>query len=248
MSTQYRKLGRKAVLHDSRTLKLASYLGPTLPLPPISVDWTKGLTDWGMMLNDQLGCCTICGCAHAIQTWSTNVGTEITVPDSEILSLYKQWNGYNPADPSTDQGGIELNVLNNWKKNNFVGHQLLAFTSVNMTNIEEVQQAIHLFGGLYIGVALPISAQNQDIWSVVKDKRTSIPNSWGGHCVYVCGYDKDYLTCITWGKIQRMKYNFWLKYVDEAYALIGQDFFNDKGIAPQGFDKNQLLEDLTHIR
>src|SRR5580692_6287960 len=134
MSTMPVCLGRKAVITDSRTLKMASYLGPQLPPSPASVDWTKGKSSWGMMLNDKLGCCTIAGCAHAIQLWSNSVGQEITIPDSDVLATYEQWDGYNPSDPNTDNGGIELNVLNQWKNKGLFGHQLLAFGAVNYNN------------------------------------------------------------------------------------------------------------------
>ena len=99
------KLGRKAVKTDSRTLKLASYLSSSLPPAPPAVYWSKGNKNWGMMLNDKLGCCTIAGVCHAVQVWSRNSGTEITLPDSVVLQTYEQWDGYNPRDPSTDQGG-----------------------------------------------------------------------------------------------------------------------------------------------
>jgi hypothetical protein len=240
-------LGRKAVIHDSRTLKMGAYLGPELPAPPAAVDWTKGQSSWGMMLNDKLGCCTICGCAHAIQLWSNSIGTEVTVPDSVVLSMYEQWDGYKPSDPNTDSGGIELNVLNQWKNQGFSGHQLLAYATVNIHNVLEVQQCINLFGGLYIGVSLPLSAQRQDVWDVVSDPIEGEPGSWGGHCVYVCGYDNYGISVITWGGIKKMTIEFWLKYIDEAYALVGQDFFNAQGVNVEGFNSTQLLTDLAQI-
>ena len=46
------KLGRKAIKTDSRTLALGRYLKPSLPAPPPAKDWTKGITQWGAMLND----------------------------------------------------------------------------------------------------------------------------------------------------------------------------------------------------
>ncbi len=243
-------LGRKAIITDSRTLKMATYIGPELPAPPAVVDWTNGqTTEWGMMLNDRLGCCTIAGCAHAIQLWSKNVGQQITVPDSAVLSMYEQWDGYNPAIPSSDEGGIELNVLNSWKKQGFVGHNLLAFASINIQNVLEIQQCINLFGGLYIGISLPLTAQHQDVWDVdLSDPYASQPGSWGGHCVFISGYDKNGISCITWGSVKKMTVAFFLKYCDEAYALIGQDFFNTQGVDVEGFNSSQLLADLSQIR
>ena len=68
------RLGRKCVKTDSRTLRLAKYTAD-LPTPPASSDWTKGITQWGMMLNDTLGDCTIAGLGHALQVWTVNAST-----------------------------------------------------------------------------------------------------------------------------------------------------------------------------
>ena len=242
------KLGRKAIKTDSRTLALGDYLKPSLPAPPPAKDWTCGITSWGMMMNDKLGDCTIAGAAHAVQVWSKCLGAEITVDDKTVLSFYEKWDGYNPSDPSTDNGGIELDVLNNWRKEGFSGHGLLAYATPKFSNLVEIRQSIALFGGVYIGLSLPITAQNQDVWDVVPNGGAKAKKgSWGGHCVFVPKYDEHGFTCITWGGLKTMTLAFWKKYCDEAYALLGQDWLNQKG-APSGFDKAQLQTDLGCIK
>ena len=175
------KLGRKAVKSDSRTLKLSRYVKPTLPPAPPVVDWSKGLTEWGLMLNDKLGDCTIAGAAHAVQVWTMNTGSMVTVPDPVILNYYETWDGYQPGNPATDTGGVEMDVLKNWQKQGFDKHRLLAYTEAAWTNLEEVRQAMHLFGGMYIGLNLPNTAKTQDIWDVVPNGGPeSQAGSWGG--------------------------------------------------------------------
>ncbi len=241
------KLGRKAVKTDSRTLKMASYIAAGLPAAPPTKDWTKGVQDWGMMLNDRLGDCTIAGIAHAIQVWSLNNGTEITIPDAHVLKYYEKWDGYNPSDPKTDRGGVELDVLNAWQKSSFDRHKLLAFADPSFTKLDEIRQAINLFGGVYIGLALPNTAQNQDVWDLVPDGGPNAePNSWGGHAVFVPAYDADGFTCITWGAPKKMTTAFWNKYVDEAHVLLSQDWITKQG-SPSGFNLDQLKADLGLI-
>jgi hypothetical protein len=242
------KLGRKAIKTDSRTLKLAKYLTPALPTPPVARDWTCGVTDFGMMLNDQLGDCTIAGCGHAVQVWSLNTGQEVTISDAAIKSAYAAWDGYVPGDDSTDNGGVELDVLNNWHQTGLDGHVLGAFAAANTKNLMEIQQAISLFGGVYIGLNLPVTAQQQTVWDVVSaEGGDAEPGSWGGHCVYVVAYDQSSFTCITWGKVLKMTAAFWQAYCDEAYALLGADWLKD-GNAPSGFDQATLNADLKAIR
>lgn len=243
------KLGRKAVKTDTRTLKLRDYLTPALPTPPAAVDWTKGITSFGEMLNSDLGDCTIAGVGHAVQIWSANTGTEVTVPDSAILAAYEQWDGYSPSDPSTDQGGIELDVLTDFKRDGLDGHKLLAFADPRVSNLSEVRTAIDLFGGVYIGISLPITAQTQSTWDVVADGGdNAVAGSWGGHAVFIPKYDQNGFTCITWGGLTSMTVAFWKAYVDEAHALIGQDWFGTSGANPLGLNLAQLNADLAEIR
>ncbi len=151
-----RRLGRKAVKTDTRTLMLGDYLTPSLPPPPPAKDWTVGITGWGMMMNDHLGDCTIAGVGHAVQVWTANTGSIVTVPDSTIETYYENWDGYVPGNPSTDTGGIELDVLTDWQQQGFAGHALMAFADPKYTNLVEIRQSIALFGGVYIGLSLPV--------------------------------------------------------------------------------------------
>jgi len=241
------KLGRKAIKTDTRTLAFRDYLTPALPPPPPAADWTKGITSWGMMLNDTLGDCTIAGAAHAVQVWSANAGAMITIPDPTIQSFYEQWDGYVPGQPNTDSGGIELDVLNDWQKGGFAGNMLLAFADPKPASLVDIHQSIALFGGVYIGLSLPLTAQTQDVWDVeAKGGAKAKPGSWGGHCVFVPKYDQHGFTCITWGQLKTMTLAFWKKYCDEAHTLLSQNWISAKG-SPGGFDQAQLLADLKAI-
>lgn len=253
------KLGKKPPKVDARTLKLAKYFLASLPAPPPSVDWTSGITDWGMLLNDSLGDCTIAGCGHALQVWSAARGGEYTVPDAAVLQKYEQWCGYVDGDPSTDQGGVEVDVLNDWRNRAFYGHLLYAYADPDPTNLEQVKQAINLFGGIYIGVSLPVSVQGQQTWDVSTGDN-AVPGSWGGHCVFVPKYrtaDEGTVifTAISWGELYDITQAFWLyndaangSYVDEVHALIAPEFLSLKtGDTPQGLDLDTLKSDLVLV-
>jgi hypothetical protein len=251
------KLGRKAIKTDTRTLAFGDYLTPALPPPPPAADWTKGITSWGMMLNgpepsepqfpEGLGDCTIAGAAHAVQVWTANTGTMVTIPDPTILSFYEQWDGYVLGNASTDNGGVELDVLNDWQKQGFAGNTLVAFADPKPAKLVEIHQSIALFGGVYIGLSLPLTAQSQDVWDVVPNGGAKAKaGSWGGHCVFVPKYDQNGFTCITWGQLKTMTLAFWKKYCDEAHTLLSQDWLSAKG-APNGFDQAQLEADLKSI-
>ncbi len=239
------KLGRKAVKTDPRTLRLENYLSTSL-VPPASMDWTKGITSWGMMDNDTYGCCVIAGVGHAVQVWSANDASEITEPDKQILEQYGYWCGFNPNDAAaTDNGCIELDVLNRWKKYTFCGKQLKAFVSVAPSNMTGIKNAIALFGGVFIGLSVPNYVMNSlttagSTWGIQPDDGIA-----GGHCVYVVGYDASTLTFISWGGVYKMTWAFWNKYVDECYCLLGQNWVEGK--SPTGLNLTQLEADLAAI-
>jgi len=243
-----RKLGRKAIKTDTRTLMLGNYLTPALPPPPLAADWTKGIASWGMMMNDTLGDCTIAGVGHAVQVWTANTGGIATVPDPTIESYYEKWDGYVAGNPNTDSGGVELDVLTDWRQQGFAGHALIGFADPQPASLVQIQQSIALFGGVYIGLSLPITAQTQDVWDVVpKGGAKAKPGSWGGHCVFVPRYDQNGFTCITWGQLKTMTVAFWKKYCDEAHTLLSQDWFTAMG-SPNGFNLDQLQADLNAIQ
>lgn len=239
------KLGKSPAKHDPRNLLLSKYVRAMAP-PPLNADFTKSRVSWGMMLNDKLGDCTIAGVAHAVQVWTGALGAPIDTPDSQVELYYQKWDGYNPIDPSTDQGGVELNVMKQWKAESFDTHTLAGFTAISPNNTNNVKQAINLFGLVYIGVALPISAQGATVWDDTNDGENSVPGSWGGHCVICPKYGPEGVTCITWGGLQLMTWNFWHAYVDECYGLVSPDFLM-KGMSPEGFDLTTLLSDLENV-
>ena len=159
------KLGKRAPKHDARIPMLATYTA-ALPSAPVSVDWSAGVKSWGVMRNDVLGDCTCAAVGHAIQVWTKNTEQEQTLPDEAVVSLYSAVSGFTPDNPSSDQGAVETEVLNYWLRHKVEGHTLSAFAALQPRDIRDVKDAIWLFGGVYIGLALPISAQAQDVWVV----------------------------------------------------------------------------------
>lgn len=242
------KLGKKHPRVDHRTLKLSAYLAPSLPAPPPARDWTMGVQDWGMMLNDQLGDCTCASVGHFQQLVTMNTSTMFTPTDDQILAAYEAVGGYKPGDESTDNGAVEIDVLNYYRTTGVAGRKLLAYADPSPADKTHVMQAINLFGCVYIGLALPITAQDQILWDVVNGifHRGTSPGSWGGHAVICPAYDDEGLTCITWGEPKKMTWAFWNKYCDESHALLSSDWIGAKG-SPSGFDIATLQQDLQSV-
>jgi hypothetical protein len=237
------KLGKLPKRNDPRTLMFARYLNvANLPIIPKSVDYSAGITDWGMMLNDKIGDCAIAGPGHLIEAWT--VGAKI-IPDSEILKTYSAISGYDPLTGRNDSGCVLLDVLNFWRNKGIMDDKIGAFAEVDIKDENDIKAAIYLFNGLNIGVAIPESAEQQfskgQPWKVVKNS-----NIVGGHCIILVGFDSKYYYAVTWGKVVKIEKAWLKKYMDEAWAIISQDYiFNGK--TKQGFLSDQLIEDLKLI-
>ena len=252
------KLGKRLARLDARTLRLAKYM-KDLPPAPDTVDYSKGNTSWGMMLNDSLGDCTCAGIGHAIQVVTLNAtGTMFTPPDADVLTAYEA-QGYVPGNPGTDNGAVELDVLNYVRTVGMSGKKLLAYADPDPQNIEHVKQSIYLFGVCYIGLALPLTAQDQAVWDVVNsgvwrslkyklfNSDPTAPWSWGGHAVIVIAYNAIGPICITWGALKQMTWAFWKKYCDEAHGLLWNEWIGQNNLSASGFDLSTLQSDLAAI-
>lgn len=249
------KLGKKAAVVDPRSLKLAVYTAALAP-PPVICNLTVKISKLGPMLNLVRGCCTIAGIGHLIQAITAEADREFIVPDDVIEQRYIDWCGYVEGDPSTDQGGVELDVLKAWRKDGIAGHYCGAFAVLSKRRKSifsfnswkhDVKNAVYYFGAAYIGVDLPLSAQNVDKWEVVSSRGDGAPGSWGGHCVPIVAYDDEGVTVISWGEYIHVSYDFLDMYCDEAYCIITEDVLTAEGKSPQGFALAQLQADLNLV-
>lgn len=237
-------LGRQKARIDEQTLRMAVY-SAALAAPPVSRRWDKAVvTPWGMMANDQYGDCTVAAMGHMIMDWSANVGKEIVISDSDILSFYKVVSG------GQDQGANMLDVLNRWRKVGLNGHRIEAYMALKPTSRLEAKQAVNLFGAAYLGISLPdfTVADGKDWLTIPWVKRAKCPpDPNNGHCVPLVAYDSKYAYCVTWGALHRMSWAFYEAYVEEAYAVLSPDWIGANGKAPVGFDLAALRSDLAAI-
>ena len=185
-SIELQKLGKLPVRVDVRTLLLARYVDTSqLPAAPGTLDLTEHVPDWPMYANDRIGDCTIAAAGHMIEVWTAAArGEAVEVSESSVLTAFDR---VKIVDPVTgEEGAVELDVLRDWRSHGVGHHRIAAYARVSGHDHTLVQSAAWLFGGLYIGLALPVSAQQQRVWdwtgSLSGDAR---PGSWGGHAVNV---------------------------------------------------------------
>jgi hypothetical protein len=257
-------LGKKlGVVEDPRTFHLRALLDPVaLPKPPVSWRFATALRNVPMFANDRYGCCTCASHGHRIvaQEYSTQQH-EVALKDNDVLEAYSAVTGFNPLDRRTDNGAYMLDVANYMRRTGMgrekdgSRHTVEAFVKVNHVAQGEVKTACNLFGGVWVGVWLPVSAQVQTGPGLMWDRPegqslTGVyePGSWGGHAVHAIGYNKMGVQIYTWGQEQFLTWRFWAAYVDEAYAFISEDWFRAGGTTPRGFKVEQLRNWLSELR
>lgn len=243
------KLGKNPARHDPRTLAYARYRTGSQSPPP-DAHWGHGLP-FAMLGNDQYGDCVEAAYAHMVQIWGDRAGHPFVPAEAETLGAYSAITGFSPDDPNSDQGTDMLTAVKYWKSAGMGGQEITAYAAVNPLGRAQVEEAVAFFGGCYIGIQLPLSAQNQvaavdGLWTVETGPDAQA-GSWGGHCVPICGYNRDVLWCVTWGAIQGMTWDFLTTYCDEAYVLLAQEWMEASGVSPSGLAWGQLMADLANI-
>lgn len=225
-------------------------LRATLPTPTATV--SRLVTSWPMYLNDQIGDCTEAAKGHAIQAITKKgTGTEVTVSDGQVLSWYERDGGYVPGDPSTDNGCVIQDVLQNWQQDDSDALRITEYAELaNFYNVANMKEALYLFGTVYLGFNVPQSAEDQFNAGL---PWTYVPGSpiIGGHAVVlqqVAAPGKlDMLHVVTWGHLQKMNLEFFHHYFEEAWVVISPDWFNSSGVDTDGFNMTQLQADFSQM-
>jgi hypothetical protein len=250
------KFGRLPYQHDARTFELSSYLdNDKLPTIPKKFNWGKKIkpNDWGDMGNLKINLCTCAVAGHSLMSWTSNTGRLKRPRKEEILNAYCTVSGYDPQQPEKDEGVEAIKVLKHWRKNKIAGHQIVAFARLEDKNRQQLIQTIYLFGGCYVGLNLPKSAEKQynttGRWTVNRrgKKKDSKKGSWFGHAVLITGYRGEELRIITWGKEMIMTMDFWEAYSEESYAVFSEAFIRDEK-TPTGVDIDVLRNDIEVLQ
>ena len=208
-----------------------------------------------MLANDKLGDCVIAMMLHSIEDFHLDAGTPVPAfTDEDAISMYSAITGYNPSDPSSDRGTNERTAMRYWehpglKTSDGETHKIVATVAVDASNLNECRIAIDEFVALQIGIALPVTAQGQQEWTVVGDGKTgnSAPGSWGGHGIPYREYDAETFKCVTWGAELLLTVPFHQDYAQEAHVIVTQEMLNKQGIGPSGVAWDELVADIKAL-
>jgi hypothetical protein len=254
------KLGRRRALyrrdHIGRALVLRRALAPLGSPPQVSSDYVSAVMrqasgGWGMMLNDQLGCCVASDSGHELMLRTANAGSIVIPSDSDVLALYEAVGGYVPGQPDTDQGCDEGTMCDYLVSTGLCGHKDAATVPIDPTNLDHLRWSVQLFGACRLGIIVDDRMLDEfnsgQAWTQPADPND--PNA-GGHDVPIVRYDKQYAYVVTWGQLQAVAWGLVANaaFLDEAHASVDADFVQTGGTGVSGFDLPTLLADLQALQ
>lgn len=243
------KTGKKPAQYDAKLLHLSDFESVKVPvIAPIGYGhYQKIKQNWGMLGNDRVGDCVLAGADHETMILTSITGKTASFTEGTAVSDYSAITGYNPRDPSTDQGTYMKDAMSYRRHTGILDsnnkrHKVGAYLALEPGNWTQLLQALYAFTVVGIGIEFPDSAMDQYFankpWTVVKGSAVD-----RGHYIPVVGRPTStYLEIVTWGRAMRMSETFYKKYNDESYVFISNEGLVN-GISPEGYN----LTDLNNI-
>jgi hypothetical protein len=245
MSTTHpRKYGRRPPKR-ARALQLGTFLTGIVPAHPAAADYLARLgRGWQMLGNDIAGDCVAVTWANFRRLLTALLGGHEVYPtQDQVWAIYKTQNpGFDPNGSADTNGpgsshdqGMDIQTLLEYlvKHGGPDGVKALGFAQVNPTNTEEVKAGLAIFGGLWVGITVQESNQQQFAVGKPWDYSRTSPDE-GGHSVLGGGYgaggagplsgDEKF---ITWADETSFTDAFWSHKVDEVYAVIWPEHLKD---------------------
>ena len=243
------KTGKHAPKYNKKTLSFAKYLTGKLPVPAEKVyrEYKIPAAAIQMYGNDKYGDCTCAGAANMLILATCHTG-EVVIPTLEdVLGLYTAISGFDPKTGANDNGAAMTDVLDYLQSTGIAGRKILGWAQIDHTNLVHRKLACQLFGGTYVGVQLPASAQDQfpGPWEVVDGSPIE-----GGHCIIRPGYGATGDDYVTWGNWCVKASAAWsAAYVDEEYIVVTESWINQSTqLTPGGLDLATLQADLALLK
>lgn len=246
------KLGKTPARPGAVKLKLRRYVSLSrLPSPPAEFGHENLVPSWGMLGNDQYGDCVWAGAAHETMLWNKSAGAGVLFTDESVLSDYSAVTGFNPADPSTDQG-TDMQAAAKYRQTTGLvdasgkRHKIGAYLAIEPGDVQHMLAAAYVFQAIAVGVEVPASAMDQ-FGAVMPWHIEGELTIEGGHYVPLVARMDGMFWCVTWNKLQPMDDDWLHRFNDETLVYLSEEMLAG-GKTIDGFDLEALQADLATLR
>ena len=205
--------------------------------------------------NDAYGDCVYACLYHFLAVATGNAtGTPFRATQAQVLADYARDTGFNPNDPSTDNGADIPTTLAAYMKHPFAdGSKIVGYATVNGGDFQLLKTALYLFEMLDFGIGLP------DHWitpfpsgdGFVWDKVAGGSDPQNGHSFYGYGYDGSDINIDSWGLFGKITQAACAAYATgsgggEVYVALTPDLLAKGAVkAPNGFAWGDLVTQLN---
>jgi hypothetical protein len=253
------KYGRRAP-KNAPALTFSNFLSKGVPAHPAREDYLAKLSGWQVLGNDVAGDCNAVTWANMRRLVTSALATENYPSQDQVWEFYKTQNpnfdpngttnGDGPGSQSDQGMDVQTGLEYLHAHGGPDGVKALAFAKVDHTKLSEVDAALAIFGGLWLGITV-LDANQQEFasgkpWSDVRGSQID-----GGHAILGGGYTPD-VTFITWGKETEFASSFWKgsvqgqPLVEEAWVVIWPEHLGSEAFL-HGVDQAQLKADYQAI-
>jgi hypothetical protein len=238
------KFGRKPP--SNKPAILFKSILAAVPVHPISEDYLASLSNWQVLGNDTYGDCVAVAWANSRRFFTAELTIENYPTQQQVFDVYRT---QNPNFPQEDNGMDVQTLLAYLLQNGGPdGVKPIAFAKVDPNNMDEVDAALAIFGGLILGT--PVQQENLDDFNAGQPWDYHAGGTIaGGHAILAGGYlakPGNDILFITWGAETGLTDSFWKNMVcspdGELWAVIWPENLGTKQFIA-GIDLNILAAD-----
>jgi hypothetical protein len=223
---------------------------PTFPPDPPMVDWIGMFTNWGILGNDTIGDCVIACMGHVIDAWTGYASVRVTIAQADAIAAYSALTGYNPQTGQPDPGLVVANAMTYWQTTGLAGHKIDKSCATNMIGVPAFYQPMIMDLVQYYGAAIMVFALPTAAITAFHAGDPWLPNMGPGidlHCVPVLAYDQTWAEVVTWGRSQRVSWDFVRQYTTEIWGVMSIDWMKASGSSPTNQSRAYLDQSLVSV-
>lgn len=234
--TGRRRDGRLPAFFPPALKTFLEYATTTLKAP---ASWKVPAGAYPIDGNNRYGDCTIAGVAHLIAAFCRLFKVADHIPaEAEVNATYFK------LGHGKDNGLVESSVLAVWRKIGLFGHKIWGYAPIKVTDRNAIKLAVAYYGGAYLGIKCPESAQRQ--FAEGKPWTDEGEETEDGHCVVALGYTKNGLLCATWGGIALLTWGFLAANLEEAWVILSHELVA-AGKDTLGLNVPELEKDMASV-